>query len=148
MPLNQTAIDALLQTRKFYEFPTEIDDNLLIGYSYNLDINVLSIANDIIEDYFTVGISQHKAELLLKLESYRYENQLAAAYEWFSEADDVTKFITIALVFEFKSLGKLQSHKKLLTYLAESKYGDAVYYLTKLKVSSKIITILKTGKFR
>lgn len=148
MPLNQTAIDSLMQIREFYQYPTEVNDAMLVGYSYNLDINSLAISNDEIEDYFSVGIPKHKAEKLLKLETYRLESQLDNLYGWFNIVDDVTKFVTIAAVFTVDIYGKLESHPKLCDYLAKGKYGDASNYLTKLKVNSKIINILKTGRFR
>jgi len=148
MPLNQTAIDCLAQIRQFYPSPTEVNDTMLVGYSYNLDVNSLAIPNDEIEDYFAVGIPEHKADKLLKLETYRLEGQLGLLYDWFAETDEVTRFVVIATVLTVDPFGKLESHPKLCDYLAKGKFGDASNYLTKLKVNSKIINILKTGKFR
>jgi hypothetical protein len=148
MPLNQTAIDAIIKTRTFYQFPTEVDNVMLVGYSYNLDINLLAVDNVIIEDYFVVGITQHKAEILLKLECYRYEHQLQATYSWFADIDDVSKFAVIAFIFAIGAFGNLTSHKKLLTMIEKCNYGDAAMYLKKMKVHDSIISILKTGKFR
>jgi len=148
VPLNQTAIDALIKTIPFYEYPTEVNDSLLIGYSYNLDINALAIDNETIEGYFTIGIQQHKAEILLKLTCYRYENQLQAEYIWFSNIDEVSKFIIITFIFTIGCFGNLTSHNRFLSMIEKGSFGDASMYLQKLKVHSSIISILKTGKFR
>lgn len=121
--------------------------NHSIGYQYNMIKNILLLPPSELSQYRELGITEQKADRLLRLECFAIQNQFDDNLNWFNKLDNVGKFVIIA-VAKITSVSEVLAQKSMLTHMQQGRFTAAALELEKAKVNSKLVTILKTGKVR
>jgi hypothetical protein len=121
--------------------------NHTIGYKYDMMKNRLLLPPSEVSELKTDGISEQKADRLLRLECFSIKNQILNSITWFDELDSVSQFVIIGSA-KLNSVSEILFQKQVLDYLQQGRFTLAAYELQKCNVNNRLITILKTGKVR
>jgi hypothetical protein len=122
-------------------------NNHMVGYQYNMIKNILLLPPSEISELKNEGISNHKADRILRLECFSIKNRLLNNLTWFDELDSVTQFVIIALA-KITSVSEILLKTQVLDYLQKGRFTLAAQELEKSNANARLITILKTGKVR
>lgn len=155
MPINQIQADNLKKHEGFRAKTYHCTaGKLTIGYGYNLDANPLHLSANELQSLKTVGITEEKADHLLKLCCTQVEEKLIKALPWFIKLDNNTQYVLINMAFNLGVQGLL-AFKNTLKLIQEGKTTQASIEMMDSKwakqVKSRAIDlalILKSGKIR
>ena len=97
---------------------------LTIGYGYNLDVNPLYLSSLEIGYAKTKGMSEVKAESLLKLMVAQAQKALEQRFHWFANLDAARQGVLINMVYNMGIAGLLK-FKKFLKCMEAGDYEQA-----------------------
>ena len=155
MPINQEQCENLKKHEGFmprvYKCPAGKDS---IAFGYNLEANPLNLSRQEISSFYSSGISEVRAEQLLKLCCNKIESQLQTKLDWYDDLDSNTQYVLINMAYNLGVAGLLE-FKKTLGLIKQGKYGEASIEMLNSRWAKQVKTratdlsrILKTGKVR
>ena len=125
-----------------------------IGYGYNIAANPLKLSALEIRSFYDIGITEAKAEVLLKLCCNMMESQLTKELNWFNDLDSNSRYVILNMSYNIGVRGLLGFHTTL-SLIKDGKLAEASTQMLRSKWANQVkiraielSTILRTGKIR